>query len=54
MQKQRCWRQAMMALASGLEARHLQRRRTLATVSVEAVVLLNLASLVLLLAGQSV
>ena len=44
----------MMALASGLEARHLQRRRTLAAVSVETVVLLNLGSLVLLLVGQTV
>lgn len=54
MQKQRCWREAMMALASGLQARHLQRRRTLASASVEALVLLNLGSLVLLLVGQSV
>ena len=44
----------MVALTSGLEARHLQRRRTLAAAPVEAVVLLNLSSLVLLLLGQSV
>ena len=43
----------MMALASGLEARHLPRRRTLATASVETVVMLNLGSLILLLVGQS-
>ena len=42
-----------MALAIGLEARHLQRRRALETASVEAVVMLNLGSLVLLLVGQS-
>ena len=47
MQKQRCWRQAMMALVSDLETRHLQRHRTLATASVEAVVMLNLGSLLL-------
>ena len=54
MQRKECWRQAMMALASGLEPRHLQRHRTLASASVETVVLLNLGSLVLLLVGQSV
>ena len=42
-----------MALASGLEARLHQRRRTQATASVETVVMLNLGSLILLLVGQS-
>ena len=47
------WRQATMALVSGLEPRHLQRHRTMAALPAEGVILLNLGSLALLLAASS-
>lgn len=54
MMKQRFWQQATSALVSGLDPRHLQRHRTLASLSVEGVVMLNLGCLVLLLIGQGI
>jgi hypothetical protein len=54
MYTQHFWRQATLALVSGLKPRHLQRHRTLAAVPVEGVVMLNLGCLLLLLIGQSI
>jgi hypothetical protein len=54
MQKHSIIRLATLALTHGLEARHLQRHRSLAAIPVEGVVMLNLGSLILLLIGQSV
>lgn len=54
MHTQRFWQQATLALVSGLEPRHLQRHRSLASLPVEGVVVLNLGCLLLLLIGQSI
>ena len=49
----RHWQNATQALVSGLEARNLQRHRTMAALPAEGVILLNLGSLALLLAASS-
>ena len=54
MMKQRFWHQATQALVNGLKVQHLQRHRSMAAAPVEAVVMLNLGSLLLLLVGQSI